>query len=294
MSRGAPSTHAARLQLVLAAALFSTGGAGVKATTLSSWQIGGLRSLVAAVAVAVMLPVARRGLGLRPLLLGLGYACTLVLFVSANKLTTSANTIYLQSTAPLYVLLAGPVLLKERLRRTDLWFLALAALGLVCFFVGREAPSVTAPDPVRGNVLALLSGVTWAFTIMGLRYLSSRPGARPGEVEASVVLGNFIAFLLCSPGLLPLTLGTQDGLVLLYLGVFQVGLAYALTTRAVRSLPALDTSLLLLVEPVLNPVWAYFWHHEVPGPWAWAGAALVLLGTGGKAVYDATRQPARG
>lgn len=282
----APSAARARLAILGAAALFSTGGAAIKATTLSSWQVAGLRSLVASAAILVLLPEARRGFGRRALAVGCGHALTLVLFVTANKLTTSANTIFLQSTAPLYVLLAGPWLLREPIRRSDLGFLAVAGAGLACFFLGVEPATTTAPDPVRGNWVALLSGVTWALTIVGLRWLGTRPGARHAEPAAAVVLGNLIAFALCAPAALPLRATAADWLIVGYLGVFQIGAAYALMTRGLRGVTALTASLLLLMEPVLNPVWALIVHREVPGPWALVGAVLVLGGTVGKSVFD--------
>ena len=115
------SQNQARLQLVFAALLFSTGGAAIKASTLSGWQVASFRSGVAALTLLLLVPAARRGWGWRPALVGVAYAATLILFVTANKLTTSANTIFLQATSPVYLLLLGPLFLKEPVRRSDLW-----------------------------------------------------------------------------------------------------------------------------------------------------------------------------
>ena len=142
------TTNAARLRLVLAAILFSTGGAAIKATTLTAWQVAGFRSGIAALALLLLLPESRRGWTWRTLLVGVAYAATLLLFVVANKLTTSANTIFLQSTSPLYILILGPLLLHERIRSRDVVFMAAVGLGLALFFIEREAPLATAPDPV--------------------------------------------------------------------------------------------------------------------------------------------------
>ncbi|HET7603618.1 MAG TPA: EamA family transporter, partial [Gemmatimonadales bacterium] len=109
-------SNAARLQLVLAAALFSTGGAAIKAASLTGYQVASFRSGIAALTLFLLLPQARRGYTWRSMAVGVTYAATLLLFVLANKLTTSANTIYLQSTAPLYILLLAPLLLKEPIR----------------------------------------------------------------------------------------------------------------------------------------------------------------------------------
>jgi drug/metabolite transporter, DME family len=280
----------ARLQMLGAAALFSTGGAAIKGCSLSSLQVAGFRSLVAACALALLMPTARRALGRRPALVAVAYAATLILFVAGNKLTTAANTIFLQSTAPLYVLLLSPWLLRERLRRVDLAFMALTALGLAAFFIGVEPARQTAPDPVRGNVLAVASGVTWALTLLGLRWLS-RAATNTDDgaaAQAAVILGNLFAFVAAAPWAFPVeNIGAKDLLLLAYLGVFQIGLAYALLTVAMHELSAFEASLLLLLEPVLNPIWAWLLHGEAPGGWALAGGGLVLLATAGKTLWEA-------
>ena len=268
-----------RLQLLAAAALFSTGGAAIKATTLSGWQVASFRSGVAALAVLLLVPAARRGWSRRAWLVGVPYAATMVLFVTSTKLTTAANAIFLQSTAPLYVLLLGPWLLRERIRRQDLYFMGAVALGLGLFFVGTEAPRATAPDPLTGNLLALLSGVFWALTVLGLRWLGSRPGDE-GAALSTVVAGNVIAFV----GLLPLALpvgaaSAGDWAAVAYLGVFQIAAAYLFLTAAIRHVPALEASTLLLAEPALNPLWAWLAHGEVPGGWALAGGGVILGAT---------------
>ncbi len=270
---------AGRLLLVAAAVLFSTGGAVIKATSLASWQVAGFRSAVAAAALAALVPAARRGWSWHAGPVGLAYAATLVLFVVANKLTTSANAIFLQDTAPLYLLLAGPWLLGERLRRADLLLGAPVALGMALFFLGAERVVATAPDPARGNLVAALSGVAWAFTVGGLRWLGRRSTAAETSM-APVVAGNLIAFLACLPMALPVARATPlDMACILYLGVVQIGLAYFLVTLAIRHVPAFEASILLLVEPALNPVWSWVVHGERPSAWAIAGGMLILAAT---------------
>ncbi len=282
----------ARVQILLAALLFSTGGAAVKACAMSSWQVASFRSGVAAVAVLVLLPAARRGLSLRTLPVGLAYAATLVLYVTANKLTTAANTIFLQDTAPLYILLLGPLLLGERARSRDLLFMVAMAAGMVLFFVGVERASPTAPDPLRGNLVALAAGVCWALTLIGLRWLG-REGTGGGAAGA-VAVGNLIAFGAVLPLALPVhATARADWATIAYLGVVQVALAYVFLTRGMRSVGALEASLLLLVEPVLNPVWAFLLHGERPGPWALLGGAVILAATTVKTWSDSSGTAAR-
>ena len=276
-----------RLRVLAAAALFSSGGAMIKAISLSGWQVACFRSGVAAVALFLMMPDARRRVGLRDLLVALSYAVTMVLYVQANKLTTAASAIFLQSTSPLYILLLGPWLLHERIRRRDLLFLLALVVGLACFFVGLDPVSKTAPDPFRGNLFALLSGVFWAVTVMGLRYLGKREGS---SAAVASVWGNVFACLLCLPAALPVVGATsQDVALIVYLGVFQIGVAYLFLTRAITHVPAFEASLLLLLEPVLNPLWAWLAHGERPSAWSFAGGTLILLATVVKTWADARR-----
>lgn len=286
------SATSARLRLAFAAFLFSTGGAAIKAAAFTGWQIAGLRSGVAALVLWLFAPGGRRAWNWRIVLVGAAYAATLVLFVLANRLTTSANTIFLQSTAPLYVMLLAPWLLHERVRPADVAFMAIVALGLTLFFVGTEPPHATAPDPARGNLLAAGSGVTWALTVCGLRWMGSRD-ADGSSAMAAVVVGNLIAFAASLPGALPLgDHPAGDWVVILYLGTFQIGVAYMLVTSALRWLPALEASIILLIEPALNPLWAWVVQGEVPGSFAIAGGAIILGATTLRTWMDARRRPA--
>src|SRR5688500_14970266 len=159
----------ARLELAAAAILFSTGGAAVKAADFTGWQVTCLRSGIAAIAIWLMTRDARSAWTGRHLVVGVAYAATLTLFVLANRLTTAANAIYLQSTAPLYLAILAPWLLREPTRRQDLAFMAAVGLGLALFFVGVDPPVVSAPDPLQGNLLAAAGGLTWAPTSGCLR-----------------------------------------------------------------------------------------------------------------------------
>lgn len=271
--------------MILAALCFSTGGAAIKATALTSFQVASFRSGVAALAMLALLPAARARWSWRALLVGLAYATTMVLFVSANKLTTAANTIFLQSSAPLYVLLLSPLVLKERVRRQDLLYMLVLAGGLALFFVGVRAPDALAPNPVLGNVLATTAGLSWALTVFGLRWIEQREPERGGA--RAVLLGNLVACFACLPWALPVAdPSLKDAAVIAYLGLIQIGLAYLLLMRAVQSVPALEASLLLLVEPVLSPLWAWLVHAESPGAWSLAGGAVILGATAARTTFD--------
>lgn len=282
----------ARLLLVTAAVLFSTGGAAIKATAFSAYQVASLRSGIAALTLLLLIPAARRGWSWRALAVGVTYAATLFLFVVANKLTTSANTIFLQSTAPLYLLVLAPWLLREPLRLKDVWFMVAVGVGLALFFVTRDAPVATAPDPFTGNLLAAISGVTWALTLIGLRWLGSTNG---GESQyPAMVAGNALVFIVVLPLALPLAQSTPlDWGVIIYLGAIQIGVAYACLAKGIRDVPAVEASILLLVEPALNPLWAWGIHGEVPSVLALTGAGIIFGATVVRSVMESREARAR-
>ena len=275
----------ARLLVLAAAVLFSTGGAAIKSTSLTAWQVASVRSAIAAVAILCMLRGARRLPDRATWLVGAVYAATMVLFVVANKLTTAANAIYLQGTAPLYILLVAPLVLREPVRRADLVFMGALALGLGAFFLGQDVATGTAPNPALGNLAALASGLTWAGTVMGLRWLGRRSDD-PRATQPSLVAGNLIAAGAALPLALPIiTFSATDLAILLFLGVFQIGLAYVCLSSGIGGVPALEASLLLLLEPVLNPVWAWLVHGEMPTGWALTGGAIIMTATTVRTVW---------
>jgi len=271
------------LEAIGAAVLFSTGGAAIKAAAFSGMQVASIRSGIAA--LVLLLWLRGRVTWSAPALgIAVVYAATLTLFVTATKLTTAANAIFLQSAAPLYIAVLAPRLLGERFRPRDLGFMSAVAAGLALCVAGGAEATTTAPDPAAGNVLGAICGVTWALTLMGLRW-----GARQhaGTAISAVVIGNLIAFLVGLPLLWPVpTASVGDWAALGYLGVFQIAGAYILLTRAVGHLPALHVSLLLLLEPVLNPMWTWLLRGETPGVWTLVGGAIIVAATAGQAVND--------
>lgn len=270
----------ARIEILLAALLFSTGGAAIKATSFTSWQVAGFRAGVAAAMLLALVPASRR-LSWRALLVGVVQAATFVSFVVANKLTTAASAVFLQASAPLWLILLGPLLLGERVRRSDAPFLLTILGGLVLLFWGAPAPSATAPDTGAGNLVGAFSGLMWALTLAGLRW-AERHRAGDAEVTAAsaTMWGNVFGCLGCLPLAWPVA-GARavDWLLIGYLGVFQVGLAYVFLTRGLGRLTAVEVSLLLLLEPALSPFWAWLAHGEQPGAWASLGGAVILAAT---------------
>ena len=282
----------ARVQLILGALLFSTGGAAVKAATLTGWQVSCFRSLLGGLVILALIPRARGGWTWRSLMVAVPFAATFTFYILSNKLTTAANATFLQQTAPFYVLLLGPLLLRERIVRRDLAFMAAMVAGLALILGSGGEPLDTATDPGLGNVLAAFAGVSWALTLTGLRWLASRNGPGGDQPETAVVAGCFLAAIVAAMFAWPLgDTNRFDWLIVGYLGVFQIGLAYALVTRSVRKLPVIEASLLFLAEPAFAPVWAWLLLAEQPGMLAILGGAVIILAIG---VYSARRAPVTG
>ena len=280
----------ARLNIIMGALLFSTGGVAIKAVTLTGWQISSLRCLVAAITLLLVLPSARNNWTWRSFIVAIPYAATFTLYTFANKYTTAANAIFLQDTAPLYILLLGPVLLNEKISRRDLVFLVLMVVGLLLIFTSNGEASLTATHPTLGNLLAACAGVTWALTIVGLRWLAVRSQRFDDRPATAVVGGSFLAFFFCGFFAFPMeSVAVTDGLIITYLGVFQIALAYVFVTHGIRDVPALESSLLLLVEPLLSPVWAWVIFEEGLEVIAILGGMLIILDT---ALHIVRRAPA--
>ena len=291
------SVGTGRWQVLAAALLFSTGGAGIKAAAFSVVQVSALRSGIAAVVLLMLLRGLSAGRGMKLLVLspamlvtGVVYAATLTLFVLSTKLTTAANAIFLQATAPLYLLLLAPLILRERFGARDVAFLLAVAAGLILCVIGQPEPTTTAPDPMRGNLLAVVCSITWALTLLGLRYIQ-RAQTQTSAGLSAVTLGNLFASLAAWPFAWPLPAASAvEWGTIVYLGVCQIGLAYVFLTAAMRVLPALEVSLLLLIEPVLNPIWTWVIRGEQPGAYTIAGGAIIIAATAIKGVFDARVQ----
>ncbi len=284
---GALSPHRQGLLAVLAAAtLWSTGGLFIKWVSLDALGLTMWRSLLAGATIwLVARPAIRWPWRTSRLTWGIAvsYALTLVMFVAATKLTTAANAIFLQYTAPLYLLVTGAFFLGERATRLDFATVAVAFGGMGLFFIGRIET-----DALTGNVLAALSGVSLAAMFTLLRAPSCTPGTRP----EAIMLGN----ILLVAGLLVVNLGRGssapftpdpgDVFGLVFLGVVQIGFAYLLFGFGVARVQALEASLIGMLEPVLNPVWVFFFLGETPGWWAVLGGAIIVAAVSARTVVS--------
>lgn len=262
------------LCVFLAAVLYSIGGLCIKLIPWNGMSINSGRNLVALAVIGVYLLLSRHRLRFnRWVLLGAVSVCgTNVLFCLANKLTTAANTIVLQFTAPIFVILLAAVFWHKRPQRLDLAACAVVLLGVVCFFVDSLEMG-----GMLGNFLALLAGLSYA----GVFLLNDLPDADP---ISSVFWGDVCSVVLGLPFLLRETVFTVPAMTsLVILGAFQVGLAYILMCIGLKTTPAVTAALISGIEPVLNPLLVAVFYHEVIGPLSLVGAVIVV---GGVVAYN--------
>ena len=258
------------LMLVITALLWSTGGFLVKGIQWHPVAIVGMRSLIAAAVILIAIRKPELTWSLPQLGGAVCYAGTVILYVIANKLTTAANAVLLMYTAPIYVIIFGPWFLKEKASRRDWLAVGAVMVGIVVFFMDKLSP-----EGFLGNMLAVLSGVSFAWMTLFLRK------QKRGSPVESVFLGNLLAAVIGLPFFLREELPEINGiLMLIALGTFQLGFSYVLYTKAIQKVRAFEAVLITMLEPVLNPVWVFLLLGEVPGNWALAGGTIVMATVG--------------
>ena len=257
------------LFVFVAAFLWSTGGLFIKWNSLDGLELSCLRSFFALLTVAIVTRGAGFSLNRLTAAAALLYAVLVILFVLATKVTTAANAIFLQYTAPVYLLILEPLVYKEKFRSRDLITVLVCLGGMALFFVGQLRP-----QDIAGNVMALASGFFFALYFLLLRH----PQARLVNRASSVVYGNLLVVLAVAPwGYAALqSMTSQDWFSVVYLGVVQLGISYVFFTVGMeRGVRSLDAGIICYTEPVLNPVWVFLVLGERPSQWALLGGAII-------------------
>ena len=275
-----PERNKAILFLVVAALGWSLGGLLIKGIHWNPMAISGMRSLIGALFMRVFFRNMKFNGSLHQVMGALAYAGTVILFVLANKMTTAANAILLQYTAPIYVVLFSPWFLGERSQRSDWLAIAVVFGGMTLFFL--DDLTVTA---YWGNCAALASGFCFGWLTLFLRR------QRGGSNIESLFLGNLLAAAIGIPfmfsGPSPDAAGWRG---LLLLGVFQLGIPYILYSLAIRHVTAVVAILVSMIEPVLNPIWVLIAMGERPGPMSILGGAIVLVSVTLRGLIPALRR----
>lgn len=240
--------------VLVSAVIWSTGGLFIKLMTFNAFEISFYRSIFAALVFIILFKQNVFKINRLSFFAALSYAAILILFVIATKLTTAANAIFLQYTAPIYVLILEPLLLKTKYERINIITVFLCLTGMVLFFVGELTPG-----HIEGNFIALLSGISFAAFMLLMRKNGKE------YQSGSIFWGNIFVCIICIPFLFGETdYNFQNFWMVSFLGIFQIGLAYAIFTYGMKRVLAIEASLIAMVEPVLNPVWVFIWYGEQP------------------------------
>lgn len=254
------------LYVFTAALLWSSGGLFIKLISLSAMQLSFFRCSIAAIAFAIIFRKRILLVNQLSVLNSFVYAIVLISFVIATKTTTAANAIFLQATAPIYVLIFEPLITKTKYERLNIITVGVCIIGMILFFVGKLEPG-----HLEGNLVALVSGITFAALFLGMKK------NEPQYQQGSIFLGNVIVAIVCFPFITSLEVLTFSDLwMVTFLGVFQIALAYAFFASGLKRIYAVEASIIAMVEPVLNPVWVFIGYGETPSLTAIFGGLIIL------------------
>lgn len=271
------------LMMVVCGVLWSMSGITMKYIEWSPLLIVGGRGVFSAVIIYVSMMMSGYSLKVTKKSLGIAFLTfmNLVLFVSANKYTTAANAIVLQYTAPVFVLLVTAFVLKRKLKPFEILTVLAALFGIILFFMDQVSG-----NGLSGNIMAVASGF-----FMGIMYAVTGEIKDDGERISGLVLGHSALALICIPiGAVltdPANITLLPILLVVFLGVVQMGIPYSLYGRATALISGVEVSLISMIEPILNPIWVALIYGEVPGSRALIGAVLIIGAVIAYTVIDA-------
>lgn len=255
------------LAVVLTALLWSSGGLFVKLISLNAMQLSFFRCLIAALVFAIIFRKNLLKVNSFTFINAIFYAVVLTTFVIATKMTTAANAIFLQSTAPIYVLIFEPLINKTKYEKINFITISVCVIGMVLFFIGDLSPGETV-----GNFIALLSGLAFAAFFLGMKKNDKE------YQQSSIFYGNILVALICIPFLFEMeSLSFQDFWMVSFLGIFQIAFAYAIFTYGLKRIVAVEASIISMLEPVLNPLWVMIGYGEIPSTSALIGGGIIIL-----------------
>lgn len=255
----------ATLYLVVSALLWSLGGVFTKLINWNPIAIAGMRSAITALLILIYMKKPKFNWSKVQVIGAISYATTVITFIVANKMTTGANAILLQYTAPIYVALFGTFFVKERTTKVDWLTIGAVFIGMVLFFIGDIDTR-----SMWGNFWAVVSGISFAGVAITLRM------QKDGSPLESVLLGNIVTAIIGIPFMFQSMPTPMSWVGLVLMGTVQLGFPYILYTKAIKSVSALEATLIPVIEPIINPVWTFLIVGEVPGKWAVVGGIVVI------------------
>jgi drug/metabolite transporter (DMT)-like permease len=254
------------LYVFIAALLWSSGGLFIKLISFTAMQLSFFRCSIAAIIFALIFKKQILLVNKLSIINSIIYAVVLITFVIATKTTTAANAIFLQATAPIYVLIFEPLINKTRYERINIITVGVCVLGMILFFVGKLEPG-----HLEGNLVALVSGITFAALFLGMKKNDQQ------YQQSSIFWGNILVALICFPFLSSLLMISFSNLWMVsFLGVFQIAFAYAFFASGLKRIIAVEASIISMVEPVLNPAWVFIGYGESPTVTAIIGGLIIL------------------
>lgn len=260
----------AMLKMLLCACLWSIAGIIIKMVNMNSFAIAGFRSLFAAAAVGVFMAVTKKRIVIsKKTVIGAVFLCaTFMAFVTANKLTTAANAIVLQFTAPIFVMIIEALLMHKKPKVFDALTVLVTLGGISLFFLDSLGSGRS-----TGDIIAVFAGL-----FLGLFFFTI--GESQGDEKISGILfGQLLTAVIGIPFVFftENTVNAQSIMWIAVLGVFQLGIPYILLSEASKYCPPLACSLISVAEPLLNPVWVAVFYGEIPGFAALAGGVTVIV-----------------
>ena len=272
--------HRRAVVMLFACGLFwSTAGVLIELVHWHPLAIWSARSAIAAIALYAVRPMSFRAVTRGELAAACALAATTGLFVIANKLTTPANAILIQYSAPIWVALLGQWFLGEKATRLDWITIVVVLAGIALFFFDQLTT-----DHVAGNLVALAAGVAFAFGAMTMRRAALDKRVDPLR---PLFLGNVLGAVLGAAWVFTSPLpGARGWAALVALGIFQQAAAYLCYAAAIRHAKAIEVMLIPIIEPILSPLWVALAFGEWPSGWALAGGAIVVGAVTGRAVLS--------
>ncbi len=256
------------------ALLWSSGGLFIKVLSLDAFQISFYRSLIAAITILSISIVQKRDLKFEfeiiSILCSVSYAFILILFVIATKLTTAANAIFLQFTAPIYLMILEPIFLKTKFEIRNLIALIICFAGMIMFFFGKLELS-----NIQGNLFAIGSGICFALFSLFLKW--KKQIHKNQNTIIYIVAGNILVCAFCFPIVFDnLAIDMSQLWILLYMGIFQIGVSYIIFNEGIKYISATESMIIAMLEAILNPIWVFIGIGEVPSVYAIVGSAIIL------------------